>query len=85
MEWTGDLNDDCFCIWQGMDAHCEKMHDRPESWYIGVYRGSGPAVKVLFHSGEHEFGKCDGVVARLFAEQIMLREHKLFTLCEGDR
>lgn len=74
--WTGDLEDDCFCTVGDFTAHCEclcdslEVNDREdrtekpfaiEMWFVGVYRNYIPPAK----DSDILFhsGECKGMIA----------------------
>lgn len=68
--WTGDLEDDCVCRWQGMVGHAECLGD--DLWFAGVTVEGDDGY--LFHACEHDTQPVTGDAARRLCELVM-RHH----------
>ncbi len=66
--WTGDLEDDCHCAWNGMTVQAEHLDDRV--WFAAVVRGRN----TLFHSLGADIIAKTGPAARELCEWVMKAE-----------
>jgi hypothetical protein len=69
--WQGDLDDNCHCVWKGLQAHAEDMDD---GWYCSVRSGDQKQLERegdLFHTSDADILPLTGVAARWLCECLM--------------
>lgn len=85
--WTGDLEDDCHCLWHGLTAHAECMGPNEcdkcgylcgDCWYcsvsVAVMKDGKPwSGEQLFHTSEEDVRPLTGAAARKLCELVMDR------------
>ena len=69
--WTGDLNDDCTAIWNGLILRAEWMDD--DRWWWAVSKDNNNAMDEIDSSNNYDTIRIGGEKARQLAEEAAMR------------
>ncbi len=68
--WTGDLNDDCTAIWNGLILRAEWMEKKLWWWAVSVHDGQPDEID---SSNNYDTPCIGGESARKFAEEVAIK------------
>lgn len=72
--WTGDLNDDCSCVWKGLLLRAECMDG--SYWWWAVTSEQGESIQSEYDLNSTFPRTRNGKDARLFAQMVATHYHK---------